>query len=249
MTTKKTNLFSFLLCIIIILSIILGLAPLSGFNTTTIGIPIQHQVMAYQQQQQQQGQQMTLYTDIIGRFTVDYPSRWQVIVPPEGYEAFGIVFINPDSSGENVAIISFPYSPEYDDADGLEEEEAKISLLQEATERNTTIVQDIECQKYQIKGHIACSFILDIGKSKMIMVVTAVGSWKYGIAYASLKEGFNANLPIFEQMLQSFSVTEPEEVLTYTDVLQKFTMDYPSDWIKIQPGISSEVVFISSQYY
>lgn len=108
-------------------------------------------------------QQMQRFADASGRFTVDYPLGWKIIRPPDDSQGSSVIFINPYGGGESLNIITAPDQARTAITTGLEEY-AKMQLNHLlSTERGAKIVQDIECQKYQIQGRQACSNIVSSG--------------------------------------------------------------------------------------
>lgn len=154
-------------------------------------------------------QQMQTFTDTSGSFTVDYPLGWKIIQPPDDSQGSSVIFINPYGGGESLNIVIGPDQARTALAVGLEEY-AKMQLDHLlSTERDSKMVQDIECQKYQIQGRQACSNIVNSGSKGsellLLMIMTTSNQNVYVVTYGNSAENFDPNLSLFDKILKTLN--------------------------------------------
>jgi len=153
-------------------------------------------------------QQMQTFTDASGSFTVDYPLGWKIIQPPDDSQGSSVIFINPYGGGESLNIVIGPNQTRTALAVGLEEyAQTQLDRLL-STERGAKIVQDMECQKYQIQGRKACSNIVSSGPKHsellLFMLMTTGNQDVYVLTYGNSAKNFDPNLLLFDKILKTF---------------------------------------------
>jgi hypothetical protein len=159
-------------------------------------------------------QQLANYTDPNGDFTILYPVGWEVEPKQNRFEDFEVSFTNMQAEDfalfdldirENVTEKTFSIE-ELKEAFTEELNKARYGLI------NFELEEPIDCKKYKIEGHHACSAIYtsETGVVEPIMtatmpVVTSIGNDVLSFFYSSYLDNFDIHLPNIEKMLSSFS--------------------------------------------
>jgi hypothetical protein len=160
-----------------------------------------------------------VFNDPEGLYNVRYPSNWSAVNPDmlqqlgqaRMIQNFEASFVKP-GSGTSITITKNPGS-----AAGISDMKMKSmadeGFVQTLIQQNGTIIQDIECERYMVDGSKACSYVLGVrngSPSNIMQVPTIVGEKAFVFTYRSSPENFDKDLPVLEEMLQSFNRTKLE---------------------------------------
>ena len=168
--------------------------------------------------------------------------RLQQLVRPEMVQNQVASFVKPDGSGTSITIIKPGAAPEVSD---LKMKTTVEQELQTLLREGGTIVQDV------VGGSKVCSYVIGYRYGNvplnLMNVLTQVGEKIFLFNLVSTPENFDEDLPVLEDMLQSFNLTKSSDFLTYEDIANGFKMQYPYDWNKIYYKLNasiSTVVFV-----
>jgi hypothetical protein len=148
------------------------------------------------------------YKDPQGRFSINYPQGWNVTAATNRFQGYQVQFQQIYGIGNSSAISLLIDKNVTSDA-----RDYIVSVLIPFL-RNSfpyfTVGEDLECSKYMLGGHKACSFIYSVGIAEgqigTMHVATQVNGTLYSIAFHSSPDAFEKNLPIVEKMINSFKI-------------------------------------------
>lgn len=156
--------------------------------------------------QGQQQVQSNTYNDPQGRFSINYPSDWQLTTTNSPLLKQNLpAFISPN--GMFFSVLVMPVPSQFNNIDSITALQGFMTGFQKHI-HNPTIIQNIECNTYIILGKNACSTIIR-GYNKNIPISSlVVGAVINGNAYFFAAEGlsntFYFNLPTVKQIISSF---------------------------------------------
>jgi hypothetical protein len=151
----------------------------------------------------QTGSIFLTYKDPQDRFSISYPQGWDVKPLTNRFQPYVVQFEDLADRGSVSVIIS--------EAANLDARDYIVNLIPylNNTIRNFRVVEGVECSKYMMAGHNACSFIfsgnitVELGN---MGVVTQANGTLYQISYIAEPDPFEKNLPIVEKMIRSFKI-------------------------------------------
>jgi hypothetical protein len=87
---------------------------------------------------------------------------------------------------------------------------------------NFELIQDVECKKYTIDGHKACSIIntqtpdyISETKAALMTVDSLINGTTYRFMYASTPDNFDSSLPAIDKMIGSFRIPTANATATH----------------------------------
>ena len=144
-----------------------------------------------------------IYTDPQGKFTVKYPSNWNIEPRENRFDTKDVEFsIMDEGNSVHLGIVT-TQTPE-----GLNIEEGEDVISQRtATRDNFRLIETWECEKYVISNEKTCSLVFTTGFSPFefaeMDVYTIDGTTSYTIVYKTIPDIFDKYLPTAEQIIQS----------------------------------------------
>ena len=79
---------------------------------------------------------------------------------------------------------------------------------------NFELIQDVECKKYTVDGHKACSMIntetpdyISETKAALMTVDSLINGTTYRFMYGSTPDNFDSSLPTIDKMISSFKIS------------------------------------------
>jgi hypothetical protein len=162
-----------------------------------------------------QEQQWQTHTDPQNRFTISHSSGWTVDPATNRFEGMDVRFTSPQNPSLTVGINVMEDLPVYNKEDDSAIEIAMLDYISglQDTFPNLNIFQDVECNEYSMNGQSTCSFIYTHPDSSGIQnavlevsILDASNSRIFMLSYANSQDAFDADLPIVEQMINSFRI-------------------------------------------
>jgi hypothetical protein len=149
---------------------------------------------------------LSTYTDLQGKFSINYPSDWQVSminVPLSSGETLPLLSFN-SNHGTNLNIATIPFGSNIDPSLPLN----NFAMGSQRVYQNPSIVQNVECSNYAVAGDKSFSIIIEGSKFgiplEVLIVDSVVNEVGYFFTFTDSADNFNSNLPTFERMLSSF---------------------------------------------
>ncbi|HJT49796.1 MAG TPA: PsbP-related protein [Nitrososphaeraceae archaeon] len=151
------------------------------------------------------------YKDKQGRFTISYPSSgWEVTPAKNRFEDFVVSFRNLDTLSSLVIQLNKIDYPGND----VESLMSAMPDMARIGTPNFELIQEVECKKYTIDGHKACSMIntqtpdyISEKKIAMMTVGSIINGTSYMFLYGAKPDNFDTYLPIIDKMIGSFKIT------------------------------------------
>jgi PDZ domain len=167
-----------------------------------------------------------IFNDPEGSYTISYPINWlssnpsmlqqliqqseglRQLLTPEEIQNLGAKFYKLGSE-TSITITKSRASAAGVSGEQLESM-ADDLFTQQLMRHGGTIIQDMECERYEVEGSKACSNLFSSQKgspSNIMQVLTIVGGRVFLFSYSSLPKDFEKDLPVLEEMLKSFNRT------------------------------------------
>lgn len=163
-------------------------------------------------------EQTITYTDPLGRYSIGYPSSWKVEPALNRFEDIEIEFVNPNlppSQLEKIDIrVLKDAGPVGDLGNFMELGLSSVYIPQFRVE------ESIDCELYSLTGaEETCSVVYSRASDHtpdfrfaVLQVAGLLNDDIYILTYSSSLDQFDQNLPEVEEIVNSFSITEGEEV-------------------------------------
>jgi YVTN family beta-propeller protein len=154
---------------------------------------------------------MTKYTDPGRRFSISYPSYWNVLPALTRNQSVAVRFVNAQNNLTHFA--DFMVIPNNESS--VMNPAAYLSM--QKTPPNVSVLQNIECANPSVNEHNVCD-TLEVGnfptKSgtmaiKSLLVASPANNTMYLFMMSAPQHNFGSVLPTFEQMLASFKTLSP----------------------------------------
>lgn len=148
---------------------------------------------------------ITKYTDPYGSFLINYPSSWTAHLVANPFQQGGVLFTNMVPLLSFSIVIGSTALAQTDPAGVLN----AYKIFPSTVPAGYSVSQNVECKKYKIDGHRACSIILignSSGKvpSEFVQVASHVNNKMFVFTMHAIRNNFGRYVPIFENMLDSF---------------------------------------------
>lgn len=141
----------------------------------------------------------TNYKDPQGRFSIDYPSGWQVQSATNRFETRLAAF-QAVSSVKNLTDVNIALARNT----GIAVKTLGLEQVLRSIINYRQIIEPVECSKYTLDGNQACS-VIGLGPIvAKLQIISAIGDHVYIFTYDTFPDNFDKNLPIAEHMINSF---------------------------------------------
>jgi hypothetical protein len=177
---------------------------LSVLPMTMIGVYTATTQFAYAQTSHTNN--MTEYTDLQGRLSINYPSTWTALPTTNPLQQRVVQFTNMAPFANFNIVIAPEAFAQTDPAIALN----AYRLFPSTIPAGYSISQNVECVKYKIVSNRACSIILTSnGKvpSIYIQIASYVNKKMFIFTMQGTHNDFNNYLPMFRNMLTSFKAS------------------------------------------
>ena len=149
---------------------------------------------------------LTKYTDGQGRFSISYPSSWNVQPATNRFQTVAVAFTNrvfTNSSFASVNIVIDNAPTQTDPALYLD------SSLSAPVYSGFSLFQNVECTKYKVDGNKACDMVFTGNPSgnlpvAVLQIASYVDKKAYTFTMAGSQDDFDSYLTTFDNMLASF---------------------------------------------
>jgi hypothetical protein len=148
------------------------------------------------------------YTDINGKFTVDYPTDWNIDPRENRFETKDVIFsLFDEGNSVNLGIVTTDTPTNLD----IEEYGEDIIHQRSSTRDNFRLIDSWECEKYTISNATTCSLVFTTGTSPSELaemdVYTVHNTTTYTIVYRTIPDLFDKYLPTVDQIIKSIKYT------------------------------------------
>jgi hypothetical protein len=149
------------------------------------------------------------YTDINDKFTIDYPTDWNIEPRENRFDTKDVIFSLPDEGNSvNLGIVTTETPTKLD----IEEYGKDIITERTSTRDNFRLIDSWECEKYSINNATTCSLVFTTGTSPFesaeMDVYTVHNTTTYTIVYRTIPDLFDKHLPTVDQMIKSINYTK-----------------------------------------
>ena len=157
--------------------------------------------------------QESVFSDPSGGFTVNVPTGWKA----EPAQNRSEVRFMPESGNASMNILVAEDNANITTDDSGLMEFAELELSTGFGISDMKVEQDVECETYTVQGNEACSYIISTeqyteGKDLVIIqIITLIDGIRYYFSYGDFRDDFDGQLPIFEDLVDSFRTPAPEE--------------------------------------
>jgi len=149
------------------------------------------------------------YTDINGKFTIDYPTDWNIEPRENRFDTKDVIFSLPDEGNSvNLGIVTTETPTNV----AIEEYGKDIITERTSTRDNFRLIDSWECAKYSINNSTTCSLVFTTGTSPFefaeMDVYTVHNTTTYTIVYRTIPDLFDKHLPTVDQIIKSINYTK-----------------------------------------
>jgi hypothetical protein len=149
---------------------------------------------------------LTKYTDEQGRFSMSYPSRWNVQPAMNRFQTVAVGFSNRVFTNSSFASVNIAIDNATTQTDPALYVDSSLSTPEYS---GFSLFQNVECAKYKVDGNKACDILLTGNPSgnlpvAVLQIASYVDKKMYTFTMAGSEHDFDNYLPTFDNMLASF---------------------------------------------